>query len=249
MAYTGDVPNTDGYKIVASFLWRDISTVVKTDTTGTTIAKGEKVAMGTCVETLDYEGATLAAGTIDQGNFAICHWFYTYGEGTQETGTANTVNRTYWAKDGVAGVNWGETRIYTAYEWGNSGSGVRGANIQTNGVALDEKQGFALSHTALAGYTAGTIYSMSWFQPKYSASGYPANQLRRYSGGNFGTRADKVKAYSSSLRQLQDASGTDSLTFNYITAATQTGSAGTVTLSSAASLVAGLSFGIATLAF
>lgn len=85
---------------------------------------------------------------------------------------------------------------------------------------------------------------MSWYQPKYSASGYPANSLRRYSGGNFGTRADKVKAYSRSLGHLDTRTQ-----FELFVAATQTGSSGTVTLSGAASLVAGLSFGIAALAF
>jgi hypothetical protein len=205
------------------------------------IAAGEKVALGTCIETLDYDGAKLAAGTDNQGNYAICHWFYSYGLGG--VSVASNPNHTGYTQGGTIGVNWGETRIYNAYEWGNGGSGIFGANIQTQGTALTATQGFELSHTNLTAFVPGTIYSMSWYQPKYSASGYPANQLRRYSGGNFGTRADKVKAYSRSVGHL-DRTG-----FELFVAATQTGSSGTVTLSGAASLVAGLSFGIAALAF
>lgn len=85
---------------------------------------------------------------------------------------------------------------------------------------------------------------MSWYQPKYSESGYKDNQLRRYSGGNFGTRADKVRAYSRGVDSIVATTANPILNV-----ASQTGNAGVVTLSGAASLVAGLSFGIAALAF
>lgn len=182
----------------------------------------------------------MAAGVSDQGNFALCHWLYYKGQGGL---VAANPNESYYAKDGAAGVNWGETRFYNAYEWGNSGSHITGANIQTGGTAVGGGQGFALSHTNLLTYTAGVIYSMSWYQPKYSETGYASNALRRYSGGNFGTRADKVKAFSVGNRLLTDA------TVHGIYAADQTGSSGTVSLSSAVALAASLSFGMATLAF
>lgn len=126
------------------------------------------------------------------GNFAICHWLYYKGRS----------NSTYYTLNGATGVNWGETRFYNAYEWGNSGSHITGASIQTAGTSVGLTYGFELSHNPLTTYVAGEIYTMSWYQPKYSESGYAADALRRYNGGNFGTRADKVKAYSISARQL-----------------------------------------------
>lgn len=160
------IAGTDGYRIIASHLWRDISTTTATGLTNspTTITAGLRVVRGTCVETLDYDGVTLAAGTDNQGNSAICHWFYSFGLGTT-TATASVANVTYHTLNGASGVNWGETRIYNAYEWGNSGSGLTGANIQSHGTALGDAQGFALSHTALTAFVSGTIYTMSWYQP------------------------------------------------------------------------------------
>lgn len=91
---------SDGYRIVASHLWRDISTTAKTAVTNTkswdgvtamdtAVVKGERVALGTCVETLDYDGEKLAAGTDNQGNYAICHWFYSFGLGLSSGAAAS----------------------------------------------------------------------------------------------------------------------------------------------------------------
>lgn len=187
----------------------------------------------------------MAAGTIDEGNFALCHWFYLYGQGNAALtgGTATHPNPTAWTANGIENINWGETRYYTAYEWGNAGSGLKGTNIQTAGKAIGAQQGFELSHNPLTAYTAGTIYTQSWMQPKFSESGYSKTSLRRYNGGSFGTRADKVKAYSFGVSMLSFTA------FECMNAATEAGASGVVTLSGAASLVAGLSFGIASLAF
>jgi len=44
-----------------------------------TISAGQKVVVGTCVETLDDDGAYLRSGIETEGNVAICHWMYAVG--------------------------------------------------------------------------------------------------------------------------------------------------------------------------
>lgn len=127
--------------------------------------------IGTCVETLNSDGTRLEEGTTDQGNFAICHWFY-------YAGSNNTAKS---QKGGADGTDWGETRILTEEQWGNGGSVLTGASMQGSGTRLDATyNGFTLGGT-VATYSSTSFYTMSWYQPPYAAS-YPAGHLRRYSG-------------------------------------------------------------------
>ena len=95
----------------------------------------------------------------------------------------------------------------------------------------------------MTGYTAGNIYSMSWYQPKYATS-YVKTALRRYNGGrDFPSR---VKGYCVGMRLLTNtASGTD------VTFADQAGVGGVVSLAgaSAFTLASTIAFGVASLAY
>lgn len=150
--------------------------------------------VGTCVETLTSEGETLPAGTITEGNFGLCHWFYI----SLQTGSA-TSNTNGTTLNGVTGTDWGETRYYTETEWGTAASGLTGSVVQTKGKAIGAAHGFALSHTSLTAFVPYTIYSMSWYQPKYAET-YAATELRRYHGGGDGQDASKVRGYCAGAR-------------------------------------------------
>lgn len=117
-----------------------------------------------------------------------------------------------------------------------------GTNIQTAGTAIGGSAGFALSHTALTSYVPGTIYTQSWYQPKYAET-YSSTELRRYNGGGDGNAASKIRAYCVGLRDILSTETVD------FTAADDAGIAGVVTLSGASALAAGLAFGVASLAF
>ena len=199
----------------------------------TALVAGERSAIGTCVETLDIDGTTLAAGIDTEGNYAICHWFYVLA----------ISNTTASKSGGAAGYDWGETRYLTEFDWGTAGSNISGTRIETLGSAIGGEYGFALSETsALTTYVIGGIYSQSWYQPKYATS-YKADSLRRYSGGeNFGS---KVKGYCIGIHQLNDA-----MINIDVTAADYAGVGGVTTLSGAFALTAGvIAFGTASLAF
>ena len=162
--------DTDGYKIVATISWQSLTSYT-TDAASVTISSNPAV-IGTCVETLNPDGTKLAAGTVDEGNFAICHWFYYLGAS----------NTTRYTLSGTQNTNWGETRYLTEDQWGSGGSKLVGANIQGLGKALDSTyNGFTLSAGSLTTYVAGVSYSMTWYQPPFKTV-YPAGSLRRYNG-------------------------------------------------------------------
>lgn len=106
-------------------------------------------AVGTCIETLDDDGVYLRSGVQSEGNYAICHWMYV------ELAASNKSSSTL---GGSYGTNWGETRYLNEKEWGTHGSAILGTNIQTQGTAIGAAHGFALSHTSLLTYVAGTVY-------------------------------------------------------------------------------------------
>lgn len=202
-------------------------------TTGDTITALFNSVVGTCVETLDEDGNTLAAGREDVGNYAICHWWYYIGRS----------NNTGITAGGTTGTDYGETRYYTEKEWGVHGSGLTGANIQTRGTALSSGEGFALSHSSLTAYVAGNIYTQTWYQPSYSST-YASTNLRRYNGGmdNF----DRVKVYCMGPRMAQPGQ----TRYVDVVAVTQAGIGGVVSLSGASTLAASaIVFGMASLSF
>lgn len=154
--YTDSLTTTDGYKVTAFLTWNKMDLVLNlANTAADVISSGSNTAIGTCVETLDSEGETLAARVTTTGNYALCHWMYFKGQ---------TEGDTYHAVGGTNAANWGETRYYNEVEWGTSGSHITGANIQSNGTPIDNKHGFALSDTSLTtGFINGGVYSMSWY--------------------------------------------------------------------------------------
>ena len=88
---------------------------------------------------------------------------------------------------------WGETRYLTAAQWGTAGATLLGTSMQSTGTQITSaSQGMVLSSTTLAAYVASTVYSQTWYQPKW-ASTYATSALRRYNGG--ANEGDKVKAY------------------------------------------------------
>merc|ERR1711862_712339 len=93
------------------------------------------------------------------GNYALCHWMYFGGQSI-----GNTASTT----GGTAANNWGETRFYTEAEWGTDGSHITGNTIQTGGTAIGSRYSFGLSHSGLASFVDGAVYSMSWYQPTYA---------------------------------------------------------------------------------
>ena len=125
-AYDGDLTNTDGYKLNVTLKWQSL-TGVNTDAyrdTTTYITSGKTIdsnpaVIGTCVETLDNTGASLGAGVVTEGNYAICHWLYYTGI-SDNTGVA---------LGGVANTDFGETRYLTEAEWGTDGSKITGQTI------------------------------------------------------------------------------------------------------------------------
>lgn len=225
-AYSGTLTTTDGYQIAAAMTWVAITSY--TTTFASESVSGAACAIGTCVETLDSAGTRVASTVTDDGNNAICHWFYVLGGATSTAGTAST---------GTG--NWGETKFLTHAQWGTtSGGGVIGSTIKSNGTSVSTSYGHTLSPASVTTFAAGT-YSMTWYQPTY-ASTYSSTALRRYNGGT--ADADKVKAYCVGLRLL---SVTTVLTTTGITAASSTG---TVTLTGASALAAtAIAFGVAAL--
>lgn len=77
--------------------------------------------IGTCVETLDADGTSLAARVTTEGNYALCHWMYYKGQTASDPTSATSA--------GNANANWGETRYLNEVEWGTSGSHITGALI------------------------------------------------------------------------------------------------------------------------
>jgi len=124
--------------------------------------------VGTCVETLDSHGAVLPAGTDTEGNFAVCHWFYTIVDAVPAGGATPLIpTKTGIKRFGLSGTDYSEVRYYTESEWGTGGSGINGANTQTKGSAIDVNQGYSRYPTTATEYTIGAFYSQSWYQPKY----------------------------------------------------------------------------------
>jgi len=74
--YDGNLINTDGYMISAAILFQPINhpTILNlTNSAGEIIASEEpapETAYGTCI-TVEYDEEP-----VNDGNFAICHWFY-----------------------------------------------------------------------------------------------------------------------------------------------------------------------------
>ena len=225
-AYSGTLTTTDGYKIEAAFTWVAITSYTTNFDSEST--SGIACAIGTCVETLDSAGTRVASTVTDDGNNALCHWFYVLGGSTSTAGTAST---------GTG--NWGETKFLTHAQWGTtSGGGVIGNTIKSNGTSISTSYGHALSPTSVTTFSAGS-YTMTWYQPTL-ASTYSSTALRRYNGGT--ADADKVKAYCVGLRRLD---ATAVLSTTGITAASATG---TVTLTGASALAAtAIAFGVAAL--
>jgi hypothetical protein len=118
--------------------------------------------IGTCIETLDEDGIPLHEWDNTGGNIAVCHWMYFTG--LSESSSIS--------KNGTAGVNWGETRYLDRSEWGYGGSHITGVSINTLGTALTSSlHGFTLAPAlGVSIYTAGSVYTMTWYQPKYQAT-------------------------------------------------------------------------------
>lgn len=194
-----------------------------------TWSNGDVLGIGTCVELLDSAGAALASTVTTVGNFAICHWMYTTYDNTDDSTAA-------YSGCSTAISCWGETRYLTAAQWGTAGATIVGTSMQSTGTQITSAaQGFVLSNTSLATYVASTVYSQSWYQPKW-ASTYTTSALRRYNGG--ANEGDKVKAYCVGARSITD------------TSADQVPVAGTqVTVTGAIALTAGaIAFGVSALA-
>lgn len=236
--YSGTLTDVDGYMITAHMTWRDLNPVTQTSVAANDIPATSNAVIGTCVETLDADGVSLAAAVTTEGNYALCHWMYYVGR----SGTTILGQTTDVSMGGTSGTDWGETRFLTETEWGTGGSHILGSNIRTNGSSVGATYGMALSHTSLTNFIPTAVYSMSWYQPKY-ASTYSATSLRRYSGGD--NEGSKVKAYCVGPRTITDANiATD------ITPADDAGLSGVVTLQGASALTAGaIAFGVAALAF
>ena len=117
--YTGGF-DSDGYKIVASLKWQMLATYsFNADETSVAITNTPAV-IGTCVETLHDDGTRMRPGTIDNGNFAICHWMYYTGLSDVTEPPLGLVKKT----------NWGETRILNEEEWDSAGGLISGQTIQ-----------------------------------------------------------------------------------------------------------------------
>ena len=195
--YSGSY-STDGYNITAALTWVDPGTDFTTTYGGTneTSTSGAQVGMGTCVATLQTDGATeLAASTTTEGNYALCHFiFFVSGSGTVTLVAA------------ASGTNdWGQSNYLNETQWGTAGNGVKGNGMKaTNSggtIISATTQGHALTPAGASGtttITAGTK-NFFWYQPIWSNT-YAATALRRYNGG--GTEAEKVKAYCVSQRLL-----------------------------------------------
>jgi len=168
-AYSGTLTTTDGYQIAAAMTWVAITSY--TTTFASESVSGAACAIGTCVETLDSAGTRVASTVTDDGNNAICHWFYVLGGATSTAGTAST---------GTG--NWGETKFLTHAQWGTtSGAGVIGSTIKSNGTSVSTSYGHTLSPASVTTFAAGT-YSMTWYQPTY-ASTYSMRGGRGKRGG------------------------------------------------------------------
>jgi hypothetical protein len=138
--YTGEF-NSDGYSVTASMKWQLLTSY---GTNANSVAITNTVAViGTCVESLTDEGTRIRPGTIDEGNFAICHWMYYLG----------LSDYTEPPLDLVKTVNWGETRILNEEEWGSAGFMISGQSIQGLGRALDYTNGFQQSSYNLPSYS------------------------------------------------------------------------------------------------
>jgi len=197
--YSGSY-STDGYNITAALTWVDPGTDFTTGYGGSGDgAAGDEVGMGTCVATLQTDGATeLAAATTTEGNYALCHFIFW----TSATGTVNLVAAASGAND------WGQSNYLNETQWGTAGNGVKGNGMKaTNSggtIISATTQGHALTPAGASGtttITAGTK-NFFWYQPVWSNT-YAATALRRYNGG--GTEAEKVKAYCVSQRKLDGA--------------------------------------------
>lgn len=220
---------TDGYTLAAGMTWKAIGGTVTNDNATSPNALTGTIGIGTCVELLDSAGAALAATVATVGNFAICHWMYSVFDATDDSPAS-------YAGGSTPASEWGETRYLTATDWGTAGTGILGTTMQTLGTRLTSAaNGFSLSNTAVTTFAAATVYTQTWYQPKW-ASTYTTTQLRRYNGGT--TDGDKVKGYCVGVRSI-----TNSSVDNVPVAGTQ------VTVTGATALAAGaIAFGVAALA-
>jgi len=99
-----------------------------------TVAAGDDVVIGTCVETIDKTtGAALLTTVTTQGNFAMCHWMYfDYGANTAVTTLSGTTN------------GWGDSKFLATAAWGTNGGATTGAGAASGG----NSQGTSLTSAA-----------------------------------------------------------------------------------------------------
>lgn len=199
--YSGSY-STDGYNITASLTWVDPGVDFSTSYGGTneTVSTNTEVGMGTCVATLQTDGATeLAASTTTEGNYALCHFIFFQSK----TGTVVLVAAASGTND------WGQSNYLNETQWGTAGAGIKGNGLKaTNSggtIISATTQGHAITPAGASGTTDITAGAKTffWYQPVWSNT-YAATALRRYNGG--GTEAEKVKAYCVSMRKLDGAS-------------------------------------------
>merc|ERR1719198_2020291 len=147
--YSGSY-STDGYNITAALTWVDPGTDFTTTYGGTneTSTSGAQVGMGTCVATLQTDGATeLAASTTTEGNYALCHFiFFVSGSGTVTlVAAASSTN------------DWGQSNYLNETQWGTAGNGVKGNGMKaTNSggtIISATTQGHALTPAGASGTT------------------------------------------------------------------------------------------------
>jgi len=214
-AYAAELTTTDGYSITASFVYTLLSsstTANGSDCTAVTCA------IGTCVETLDTEGAVIAATVTDEGNMAICHWFYQ---------AITTIN--------VPGVNTGsvnnysETRYLQYADWGTAGSNVIGSTVMNAGNAIGATHGFVRTPSTKPSVYTTRTYTMFWYQPTWEHT-YVSTTLRRYNGGE--SNGDKVRAYCAGLRPT-DSTASSYVASTALVPATVNGNVGVITLTGA----------------
>lgn len=168
-----------------------------------TIVDGTSVVgAGTCVETLQADGATaLAATTTTEGNYGLCHFMFW-------TTKATVVSPTLYAAS-TGTYDWGQTNYLNETQWGTNGANVKGNGMRatnSGGTAITlTAQGHTLSPTKSSSSAdlAIATYQLIWYQPVW-ANTYSASVLRRYNGG--GTEAEKVKGYCVSKRLISNTS-------------------------------------------
>jgi len=237
-AYSGSY-STDGYKVTAAMVWSSSTGPGVTMLTSETITSGTTLlGSGTCVETLQSDGATaLAKSTTTEGNYALCHFMYWTALTSGDPNLYQATTGTY---------DWGSSIYMNETQWGTNGGAVKGNGMrgQNSGGTLISAttQGHSLSPTKSS--TDKTLkaatYSFEWYQPIW-ANTYAASALRRYNGG--GTEAEKVKAYCVSKRTLAETTAAAHISAGFVAITT------VVSLTGASAIASGaIALGVASLA-